>query len=209
MLKVAVLLFNGVEELDFAGPFEVFANVAEVFTVAASLEIKGRHGLTVTADHTFATAPAYDVLVVPGGPVTRENQESLAETVAYVKAHAPACRLVLSVCTGAFILALAGLLEGRSCTTHYRRRHLLMAKFPGTHVRYARVVQDGKYVSTAGVAAGIDGALYAVSRLLDTEAARKLAKQLEHPWHSGNVINATQAAEPYYFWEESGQALAW
>jgi len=196
MVKVAVLLFDGVEELDFAGPYEVLAENAEIWTVAATPQVKGRHGLKVLVDYTFAGAPQPDLLVVPGGPVTRENPEALAEAVEYVRQVAPNCRLLLSVCTGAFILAAAGLLEGRSCTTHYRRRSLLSAKYPGTNVRFGRVVHDGKIISTAGVAAGIDGALFAVSRLYGLEVARKRAKGIEYPWHSTHVIHAGGVDEP-------------
>ena len=195
MLKVAVLLFHGVEELDFAGPYEVFAGVAEVYTVAPYKEVRCRHGLRVLAEHTLETAPAPDVLVVPGGPVTRENPATLEAVVEYIKRVSPGCRLTLSVCTGAFILAQAGLLDGRSCTTHYKRRHLLMARFPQVEVRYGRVVDDGKIISTAGVAAGIDGSLFAVARLLGTEAARKVAKSIEYPWHSSHVTVGTHAGE--------------
>lgn len=203
MLKVAVVLFDGVEELDFAGPFEVLSGVAEVFTVAPSYEVRGRNGLRVVAEHTFATAPQPDILVVPGGPVTRENPESLAAVVEYVQRTAPECRIVLSVGTGAFVTARTGLLEGRSSTTHYRRRHLLAAKHPGIQLRYSRVVVDGKFISTAGVAAGIDGALYAISRLYGMERARKQAKQIEYPWHSSHVAFASVTEEPYQFPEET------
>ncbi|MFZ5823176.1 MAG: DJ-1/PfpI family protein [Bacillota bacterium] len=194
-MKVAILLFDGVEELDFAGPYEVLASVGEVFTVAQTQQVRGSHGLKVVADYTFADAPEPDVLVIPGGPVTRENPASLASAVEYVARVASASRVTLTVCTGAFIAARAGLLEGRSCTTHYRRRHLLSAQFPGLHVRFARVVVDGKIISTAGVAAGIDGALYTVARLVSMEAARKLAKQIEYPWHSTHVLHANGLKE--------------
>lgn len=204
MIKVAVLLFNGVEELDFAGPVEVFGAVAEVFTVASSPEVRGRHGLCVIADHTFETAPQPDLLVVPGGPVTRENPDSLAAVVAYVRLVGPKCRMVLSVCTGAFILARAGLLDGRSCTTHYRRRHLLAAKFPGIKLCYDRVVVDGTVITTAGVSAGIDGSLVAVSRLFGLERASKLARQIEYPWQ-GKTVYAGSMSEPH----EDDAALAW
>lgn len=190
-MRVAILLFDGVEELDFAGPYEVLANVGEVFTVAAQREVRGRHGLRVTADYTVADAPRPDVLVIPGGPVTREDPGSLESAVAYVRQTAPGCRVTLTVCTGAFIAARAGILEGRSCTTHYRRRHLLAAQFPGLHLRYARVVVDGKIISTAGVAAGIDGALYTVARLVDMETARKVARGIEYPWHANGVLHGS------------------
>lgn len=189
-MKVGVLLFEGVEELDFAGPFEVFGQAGEVFTVASSPAVRGRHGLQVTADYTFADAPQPELLVVPGGPVTRENPESLAAAVEYVRRTAPGCKIILSVCTGAFILAEAGLLDGKSATTHYRRRHLLTAKYPHINLRYARVVQDGKIITTAGVAAGIDGSLFAISRLFGMETARKLAKRIEYPWHSTHTVHA-------------------
>lgn len=194
-MKVAILLFEGVEELDFAGPYEVLASKWEVYTVAQSRQVRGRHGLNVTADYTFADAPEPDVLVIPGGPVTRENPVSLESTVDYVARVAPSSRITLTVCTGAFIAARAGLLEGRSCTTHYRRRHLLSAQFPGANVRFARVVVDGKIISTAGVAAGIDGALYTIARLVDMESARKIAKQIEYPWHSTHVLHANGLIE--------------
>ncbi len=125
-----------------------------------------------------------------GGPVTRDRPESLDETVEYVRRTAPACRQVLSVCTGTFILAPAGLLEGRSCTTHYRRCHLLAAKYPGLKLHDARVVADGKLVSTAGVAVGIDGTLYVIARLLGQERARKAARQIEHRWDFAPVVVA-------------------
>jgi len=189
-MKAAIILFDGIEELDFAGPYEVLGIAGQVFTVAPQREIKGHHGLRVTADFTFDHAPAPDVLVIPGGPVTRENPASLDSVVAYVAKTAPACRTTVTVCTGAFIAARAGILDGRSVTTHYRRRHLLAAQFPQVQVKFARVVADGKIISTAGVAAGIDGALYTVARHQDLEAARKIAKTIEHPWHSAHVLHS-------------------
>ncbi|MFZ5815451.1 MAG: DJ-1/PfpI family protein [Bacillota bacterium] len=196
-MKSAIMLFDGVEELDFAGPYEVLASVGEVFTVAARREVRGRHGLSITPDHTFADAPEADVLVIPGGPVTRENPASLEPAVEFARSRAPGARMTLTVCTGAFVAARAGLLEGRSCTTHYRRRHMLQAQFPDLHVRFARVVVDGKIISTAGVAAGIDGALYTVARLFDMETARKVAKGIEYPWHSTHVMHASSIADSH------------
>jgi len=209
MLKFAVLIYDGVEELDFTGPYEVLASVGEVFTVAATEGVRGRHGLRVLADYTWENAPQPDVLVIPGGPVTREDPQSLAGAVEYVRRTAPECRLVLTVCTGAFIAAQAGLLDGKSCTTHYRRRHLLAAQFPNLRLRYARVVADGKMVSTAGVAAGIDGALFVVSRFFGLERAHKLAKQIEYPWHSSHTVHDGSMVEPYEFPEESARTWAW
>lgn len=168
--------------------------------------MRGRNGLRVLADHTFETAPQPDVLVVPGGPVTRERPETLESAVAYVRRTAAACRLTLSVCTGAFILARAGLLEGRSCTTHYLRRHLLAAQFPGVNLQYARVVSDGKIISTAGVAAGIDGSLFAVSQLFGMEQARKVANAIEHPWDPTQV---SYAGAPHQHDEHEEARAAW
>jgi transcriptional regulator GlxA family with amidase domain len=205
MLKVAVLLFDGVEELDFAGPLEVFGQAASVFTVGPSREIRGRHGLRVIPDFTFADAPQPDVLVVPGGPVTRENPDSLLSSVTYVMRAAPACRLVLSVCTGAFILAMAGQLYGRHATTHFKRRSLLQDTYPEVKLRHARVVDNGKIITTAGVSAGIEGALWAVSRLFGLARAREVAHQIEYAWQPNHVV----IVDEYRFPEETGQAMAW
>lgn len=209
MLDAAILLYDGIEELDFAGPYEVFALAGKVFTVAATPEVKCRHGLVVKADYTFENAPQPDVLVVPGGPVTRENPESLNEVVAYVARAAANCRYVQGVCTGTFIIARTGMLDGRSCTTHYRRRHLLQAKFPNLKLRYARVVADGRFVTTAGVAAGIDGSLFTVSRVLGMEQARKLAKGIEYPWHSSHALHAGTMEDHHEFHEDVLQSKAW
>ncbi|HYF77402.1 MAG TPA: DJ-1/PfpI family protein [Symbiobacteriaceae bacterium] len=205
MLKVAVVLFDGVEELDFAGPLEVLGQAGDVFTVGPAREVRGRHGLTVRPDFTFADAPRPDVLVVPGGPVTREDPASLFETVAYVRRVAPFARKVLSVCTGAFILAMAGQLHQRTVTTHFQRRRLLADNFPDVHVAYRRVVMDGKFISTAGVSAGLDGALHLLFRLKGLEVARRVANQIEYPWHVDEVMDA----EPYTFWEEGQRAIGW
>jgi transcriptional regulator GlxA family with amidase domain len=201
------VLFDGVEELDFAGPLEVLGQVGDVFTVGPSREVRGRHGLMVNPDYIFtdAHAPRPDVLVVPGGPITRENPASLYETVAYVRRVAPFARKVLSVCTGAFILAMAGQLHQRTVTTHFQRRRLLADSFPDVQVAYRRVVTDGKFVSTAGVAAGIDGALHLLFSLKGLEVARRVANQIEYPWHADEVMDA----EPYTFWEEGQQAMGW
>lgn len=205
MLKVAVLVFHGVEELDFAGPLEVLGQTGGVFTVGPTPEVRARNGLIIRPEFTFADAPRPDVLVVPGGPITRENPQSLAATVAYVRKVAPFCRLILSVCTGSFILAMAGQLHNRTCTTHFRRRRLLADSFPNVRVIHGRVVSDGKFISTAGVAAGIDGALYTVLRLKGMEEARRVADHIEYPWTDDGVIDA----EPYSFWEEGNRAYAW
>jgi transcriptional regulator GlxA family with amidase domain len=191
-MNAAVVLFDGVEELDFAGPYEVFAAVANLFTVAPTLEVRGHHGLRVRADHTFESAPQPDLLIVPGGPITHRDPAATAQVEVYVKRAEPTVRMLLSVCTGAFILARAGLLDGRSCTTHYRRRHLLLAQHPQIDLHYARIVADGKLVTTAGVAAGIDGSLFTVSRLFGMERARKLAKQIEYPWDPSKITYASR-----------------
>lgn len=209
VLNVAVLLYDGVEELDFVGPYEVFSFVGKVCTVADAPSVRGRHGLQVMVDQTFTSASQPDVLVVPGGPVTRENPEALEASVAFVRRMAPECRVVQGVSTGTFILALAGVLNGRSCTTHYRRRHLLSARFPEVRLRYGRVVTDGKFITTAGVAAGIDGSLFTVSKLLGVDDARRVAKRIEYPWHSAQVLHAGTMEDAHDFPEDRAQSRAW
>jgi transcriptional regulator GlxA family with amidase domain len=181
---VAVLIFEGVELLDFAGPAEVFivadhGKAFRVITVAGSTKpLKTMGGITVTPDHTYETAPKADVVVVPGGnlrAVDKAGREWL------VKASRKA-EITLSVCFGAFLLAEAGLLDGGEATTHRWGIAGLKKAAPRCKVvEGKRYVDNGRIITTAGVTAGIDGALRVVERLLGKEAARWTAEEgMEH-----------------------------
>lgn len=196
-LNVGILLFDGVEVLDFAGPFEVFSRTRlspgvasrrsddtapfRVFTVARTAEpVVATGGLRVLPDHDFAGTPAIDVLVVPGGFGTRPLLED-GETLDWIRSVAARARHVTSVCTGALLLAKAGLLKGRRATTHWGALDLLATLEPTLTVeRTRRVVADG-IVTSAGVAAGIDMALAMVESLHGCQVADETAKYIEFP----------------------------
>lgn len=188
-MRIAIVLFDGVEVLDFAGPFEVLAGVTseqgkplfEVFTVAPQRSVICRGGLVVQADHTFADVPAMDMLVVPGGPGARGTTEELAPLVQAVRALAGECSYVASVCTGAFILAEAGLLDGRRCTTHHARREDFARRYPQAELTAERVVDDGDIITAAGVSSGVDLALHIVARFGSAAVADKERRRIEWP----------------------------
>lgn len=184
--NVAILLFDGVELLDFAGPAEVFIVTAEgrsfrVFTVAESTDpLKTMGGITVTPDFRYADAPSADILVVPGGNLRGVGQPGIE----WIRRAAGKSEIVMSVCFGAFLLAKAGLLDGIDATTHHWGADDLKKAAPKCNVVTGkRYVDSGKVITTAGVTAGIDGALHIVDRLLGEEAVDWTARQwMEHPW---------------------------
>lgn len=181
--KVAILVFNGVEIIDYTGPWEVFgAANYNVYTVAESkTPVTTAMGMTVVPSYTFADAPQPDVLLVPGGGVRRtQNDEA---TLAWIKKTNGQTGLTMSVCNGAFILASAGLLDGLSATTTAHNIDPMRAAFPKVHVvDDQRFVDNGHVITTGGLTAGIDGALHVVSRMEGEGAAQQVALSLEYNW---------------------------
>jgi transcriptional regulator GlxA family with amidase domain len=194
--NVGILIFDDVEVLDFAGPFEVFSRTRlvpgvesrrsdegapfRVFTVARTRDpITATGGLTVVPGHGFADSPRIDLLVVPGGFGTRRLLQD-EETLGWIRRIAATAGQVTSVCTGSLLLARAGLLEGRRATTHWASLDLLDSLGAGVTVeRELRVVDDG-VISSAGVASGIDMAFYIVETLFGREVADETAKYIEY-----------------------------
>ena len=194
---VGIFVFDDVEVLDFAGPFEVFSRTRlvpgaqsrrstesapfEVFTVAArERAITATGGLQVTAAYTWADVPTIDILVIPGGFGTRPLLEDLP-TANWIKEIAPRVEQVTSVCTGALLLAKAGLLSHRQATTHHAAYDLLASLDPSITVRRdLRVVHD-RIISSAGVSAGIDMAFAVVEMLHGREVADETAAYIEYP----------------------------
>lgn len=179
-INVAVLLFEGVELLDFAGPAEVFGVAGEglsfrVFTVAEKTEpLRAIGGVLVKPEFTYENAPRADVVVVPGGSTRNAGKAG----VAWVGKASKDAQVVLSVCMGAFLLAEAGLLDGGEATTHRWGIDNLRQAAPRCKVVSGkRFVDNGKVITTAGVTAGIDGALHVVERLCGKEAARWTAEE--------------------------------
>jgi transcriptional regulator GlxA family with amidase domain len=181
---VAILLFDGVELLDFTGPAEVFIVAAEgkafrVVTVAKHREpIRTMGGLRVLPDFDFKTTPRADIVVIPGGTTGNVGRTGLD----WVRRAAASADIVMSVCMGAFLLARAGLLDGVTATTHHWGVKRLKTAAPLCRVvRGERFVDSGHVVTTAGVTAGIDGALHIVERLLGRAARRWTARSwMEH-----------------------------
>ncbi|HMP01058.1 MAG TPA: DJ-1/PfpI family protein [Gemmatales bacterium] len=191
---VAILIFPEVELLDFCGPYEVFAVAGRegtpppvrVFTVAKEKgPILTRRGFDVLPQRTLAEMEAPHVVVIPGGQGARAAMLD-EEILGWVRRTAARAEIVLSVCTGALILAKAGLLDGLAATTHHTVLEGLRDLAPRTEVRTGvRYVDNGQLITAAGIAAGIDGALHVIRRLLGTDHAHRTAQYMEYPWADG------------------------
>ncbi len=191
-LQVGILMFDDVEVLDFAGPFEVFTTASRmaarrnaevpapfaVVTIAAAPQVRARAGLTVKVDCSLQDAPPLDLLIIPGGVVDAELQKP--EVVQWIAERAGAAQWTASICTGAFLLAAAGLLEGRPATTHWEDLADLRARFPQVNVvEGVRWVDDGDVLTSGGISAGIDLALHLVARLASEDLAAATARLME------------------------------
>jgi transcriptional regulator GlxA family with amidase domain len=175
------------ELLDFAGPAETFqaanrGRAFNVYTVAETLEpILSQRFVTITPQYTIANCPPPDIVVIPGGnsSVVRRSKRM----VAWVKDVSKDAGLMFSVCTGAFVLAQAGLLDGLEATSHHEALEALQSEYPKVKVRAdRRIVDNGKIITAAGVSAGIDGALHVVDRLCGRDAAQRTAVYMEYKW---------------------------
>ena len=186
-ITTGILLFDKAEELDFVGPFEVFKMARHsgheddrVVTIAERAEpVRGFGGLRVIPDHGFADAPPLDVLVVPGGQGTRRevNNPVLLE---WIRKAAEPCTWVTSVCTGSLLLHGAGLARGKRVTTHWGFVTQLRERGDVTVLEKVRYVRDGNLVTSAGVSAGIDMALWIVGQLYGPDHARLTQKLMEY-----------------------------
>jgi transcriptional regulator GlxA family with amidase domain len=186
---IGVALFDGAEELDWAGPWEVLAAWAlqwpdddvRVFTLAREDgPVTCAKGLRVLPDETWETAPALDVLVYPGGRGTRRELADEA-VLDWIRGIAGSGAVVASVCTGSLVLASAGLLDGRPATTHWASLELLPTLGREIEVRPEdRYVDTGQVITAAGVSAGIDMALHLVARLHSPERAREVRRYIQY-----------------------------
>jgi putative intracellular protease/amidase len=181
--RVAILVFEGVQIIDFSGPYEMFGSAGcEVFTVGATkAPVTSAMGLTIVPRYTFADAPRADVIVVPGGSVKAASENEA--TLAWVRAASATSQQTMSVCNGAFILAHAGLLDGLTATTTSGNIDRLAREFPKTKVvRDRRYVDNGRIVTCGGLTAGVDGALHVISKLYDRGTAQEVALGEEYAW---------------------------
>ena len=191
-MQNVIYIFDNVEVLDFAGPYEVFTCASrvnrdetplfEVFTVGDTLRpVHARAGLKIDPDFSLENHPDIDCLIIPGGVVNAELDKP--NVIEWIAKQALTTKITASVCTGAFLLAAAGVLEGKSATTHWEDIADLRAMFPELSVKEGlRWVDEGAIVSSAGISAGIDMSLHLVERLKDRDLALRTAKQLEFDW---------------------------
>ena len=199
---IAILAFDDVEALDLAGPYEVFTTAARmaaraevagwpgsdlaaswrVDAVARTREpVRARAGLQVLPTRDFTDPSPVDLLVVPGGVVDAAAQ--CPDTLAWVRGAHERSTLTASVCTGAFILAAAGVVHTERMTTHWEDLDDLRQQWPSLRVQDgARWVEDGRIISSAGISAGIDMSLHLVARLTSPALAERTARQMDYRW---------------------------
>lgn len=187
--EIGILLFDGVEELDAVGPWEVLAAWTTFFPddgfAVSCLSRSGdpvtaAKGLVIAAHHSLGDAPTLDVLLHPGGQGTRPLMRD-DEHLDWVRQQRGEVPLMTSVCTGSLVYAAAGLLHGRPATTHWGSLDLLAETDPTIDVRPDdRFVDDGDVITSAGVSAGIDMALHLVKRLVSVERAREVRRYIQY-----------------------------
>lgn len=198
--RVGVLVYPDVEDLDFIGPLEVFGmagrlrkGALEVLTIAETMTpVRTSFGVTVTPHCSFETAPPIDILVVPGGGgawASLEDQRLLG----WLARTAKNAEITTSVCSGAMLLAVAGVLRHQPATTHWNAMARMRERFPDIELRAGvRWVDEGGVVTSAGVSAGIDMALHVVERLFGQETADLTAHWLQYdPWGAARARTAT------------------
>lgn len=194
--RVGIVLFEDIEVLDFAGPFEVFSTTRlneerrredpspfEVLLVAqAAGPVSSTGGMQVLPHYDFATCPSLDILVCPGGWGTRAQLQNPI-MLDWLRTRAAEADTLAAVCTGSMLLGFAGLLDGKRATTHWRSLDWMQASFPTVTVEYDKhFVEDGKLFTSAGISAGIDMSLKVVARHCGDTIARATARHMEYPY---------------------------
>ncbi|HDR8180566.1 AraC family transcriptional regulator [Bacillus cereus] len=187
--SVGIFLFNEVEVLDFAGPFEVFSvtevNEEKTFTVYTVSEngemITARNGLKVQPDYSIENLPPVDILIIPGGLGARKYEMKNEIVIKWIRQQMKEVKLMTSVCTGALLLAKAGLLEGLKATTHWASIEKFKNEFQNVEViQNVKFVDEGHIITSAGISAGINMAFHIVKNLLGVHVAEDTAKRMEY-----------------------------
>ncbi|AGE78703.1 TPA: DJ-1/PfpI family protein [Bacillus thuringiensis] len=187
--SVGIFLFNEVEVLDFAGPFEVFSvtevNEEKTFTVYTVSEngemITARNGLKVQPDYSIENLPPVDILIIPGGLGARKYEIKNEIVIKWIRQQMKEVKLMTSVCTGALLLAKAGLLEGLKATTHWASIEKFKNEFQNVEViENVKFVDEGHIITSAGISAGINMAFHIVKNLLGVHVAEDTAKRMEY-----------------------------
>lgn len=187
MIKIGILLFENAEELDFVGPFETLAYINKLHPGSASVSLLAKtdapvrafNGLRVLPDQVISAETIYDVLIIPGG---NGRHQAMFDPVYLdlIKRHASAGAVICSVCTGAFLLGEAGLLDGLRVTTHYTALDELRERYPIADVTGRRVERNGRIWLAAGISSGIDLSLQLLADLFSQEDSDLIARRLEY-----------------------------
>ncbi|MBN1452033.1 MAG: DJ-1/PfpI family protein [Anaerolineales bacterium] len=204
-MNIGIYIYDDVEVLDFTGPYEVFTTATRVrlrqkpgseklFEVFLIAEREGlvavRADFRVQPHYSIENHPKVEVLVVPGGVHVHEMEKS--QVIAWIAKLAPTTRLTASVCTGAFLLAKANLLDGQACTTHWEDIPDLRLAFPLLDVKEdVPWVDNGHILTSAGISAGIEMALHLVARLAGKDLALKTARQMQYTWNNVHLSKET------------------
>lgn len=189
MYNLGIFLFNDIELLDFAGPYEVFSVTSElnnyelfnVFTITQDgKEIKSVNGLKIIPDFSFANHPDIDILVIPGGIGTRAEMHKEA-VLEWIKANYEKSSITMSVCSGARLLGTLGLLDGVECTTHHEVMEHLQEIAPKAIIKKdIRFIDNGKLATSAGISAGIDLSLHITAKLYGADVANRTRAYMEY-----------------------------
>jgi putative intracellular protease/amidase len=202
--NLAILIFDGVQIIDYTGPFETFGHVYResgpafnIYTVSEKTDaITTSMGMSVNPKYSFANAPEPDVLLVPGGSV--EGQVENANVIRWIQEKSNRAEIVISVCNGAYILAKAGLLDGLEATTTAGLIPGLRKVAPKTRVvEDKRFVDNGKIITTAGLSSGIDGSLHVIERLFGRGTAQIAALGMEYNWDPESKFVRAALADRY------------
>lgn len=205
-LTIGIFLFDEVEVMDFAGLFEVFSTAARLRRRAGAPApfrvlpigrspglVSARGGLQVRPHHGLGEHPKLDVLVIPGGDVSAVLRDE--RVIAWIADSAATARLTAAVCTGAFLLGAAGLLDGKRATTHWEDLEALRSTFPRVRVEErmedgVRWVDEGDVITSAGISAGMDMSLHIVRRLLGAELASATSRQMDYAWRDDEAAGS-------------------
>lgn len=196
MIVVGILLFNEVEVLDFAGPFEVFSlaedenqKLFQVITIGEKTQvIQARNGLKVVPDYRFDNHPKLDILIIPGGDGADQIEIKNQVVLNWIRLQSKVVSILASVCTGAFLLAECGLLDSKRATTHWMDLDRLENEYPKVDVvRKSKFVDEGSIITSAGISAGINMSFHIISKLTIPEIALQTAKKMEYDIHESEI----------------------
>ena len=188
-INIGIFIFDEVEVLDFAGPFEVFSlaikdgeALCKVVTIGETGNIvTARNGLKILPSATFESMPNLDILIIPGGYGAEELEIKKPHVIEWIQQQYPKVKILASVCTGAFLLAECGLLDGKSATTHWMDLERLAKDYPKVNIILGqKFVDEGNIITSGGISAGINMSFHIIQKIFGTLVAADTAKRMEY-----------------------------